>query len=185
MQQETPANHAVKWGIIIGLVYCVLLWLRYSMGSDNLIMLGVWSFVGFVIVIILLVISGIQLRKKAGGYIDFKEIFKYLFIAVLIYEAFYAIFNFIYIKYVDPEFFTKLKLSMEELLAKSGESQDKMDEALEKMDKDAAAATTIGGLIKSYLISVAISGTCALIIAAIIKKKKDPFLVEQEANLQA
>jgi hypothetical protein len=185
MQQETPANHAVKWGIIIGLVYCVLLWLRYSMGSENLIMLGVWSFVGFVIVIILLVISGIQLRKKQGGFIEFKDIFKYLFITVLIYEAFYAIFNFIYIKYVDPEFFTKLKVSMEELLTKTNQPQDEIDKQIEKMDKDAAAATTIGGLIKSYLISIAISGTCALIIAAILKKKKDPFLVEQESNLQA
>jgi hypothetical protein len=74
---------------------------------------------------------------------------------------------------------------MEELLMKGNQSQDKIDESLEKLDKDAAASKTVLGLIKSYLISIAISGTCALIIAAIIKKKKDPFLVEQETNLQA
>jgi hypothetical protein len=184
MQQETPTAHSVKWGMIIGLVYCVLLWLRYNMGTNNLIMLGIWSLIGFIIVLVLLLMSGFQLRKKQGGFIEFKTIFKYLFITVLIYEAFYAVFNFIYIKYIDPEFFTKLKGAMEELLVKANESQDKIDEALEKMDKDAAAATTILGLLKSYLISVAISGTCALIMAAIIKKK-NPFQSEQETFLQA
>ena len=184
MQQETPTAHSVKWGMIIGLVYCVLLWLRYNMGTNNLIMLGIWSLIGFIIVLALLLMSGFQLRKKLGGFIEFKTIFKYLFITVLIYEAFYAVFNFIYIKYIDPEFFTKLKEAMESLLVKANESQDKIDEALAKMDKDAAAATTILGLLKSYLISVAISGTCALIFAAIIKKK-NPFQSEQETFLQA
>jgi hypothetical protein len=184
MQQETPTAHSVKWGMIIGLAYCVLLWLRYNMGTNNLIMLGIWSFIGFLIVLVLLLMSGFQLRKKLGGFIEFKTIFKYLFITVLIYEAFYAVFNFIYIKYIDPEFFTKLKVAMEELLVKANESQDKIDEALAKMDKDAAAATTFLGLLKSYLISIAISGTCALIIAAIIKKK-NPFQSEQETFLQA
>ena len=185
MQQETPVAHSVKWGIIIGLVYCVLLWLRYNMGSENMIMLGLMSIIGFIIVLVLLFISGIQLRKKQGGFIAFRDVFKYLFITVLIYEAFYAIFNFIYIKYIDPEFYTKLKLAMEELLVKANESQDKIDEMMEKWDRDAEAGSSMIGVLKSYLISVAISGTCALIIAAIIKKKKDPFLVEQETNLQA
>ena len=184
MQQETPASHAIKWGIIIGLVYCVLLWLLYSLGSENMIMLGVWSFVGFIIVMILLFMSATQLRKKMGGFIGFKELFKYLFITVLIYEAFYAIFSFIYVNYVDPEFFNKIKVAMEELLVKANESQDKIDEQMEKFDRDASSNKSMLGVLKSYLISVAISGTCALIISAIVKKKKDVFMEDTQTNPQ-
>src|SRR4051812_47178176 len=116
MQHESNISHGVKWGIIIGVVYCFLLWLRYSTGASNLMILGTWTFVGYAIVLALLLVSGFLLRKKLGGYVELKEVFKILFLSVLIYEFFYTIFNFIYMKYIDPAFFDRLRAATEELL---------------------------------------------------------------------
>ena len=175
MQKESNIAHGIKWGIIIGAVYCIMLFLRYSAGDTNPIMLAVWSFVGYAVVIGLLSYSGFDLRKKSGGYIDLKEAFKILFLSVLIFELFYTIFNFIYLKYIDPQFFETLKSATRVLLEQTDQSQDKIDEMLSKMDTDAASNQNIGNTMKSYLFSIMMSGICALIIALIIRKNKPAF----------
>lgn len=185
MQQETATSHAVKWGIIIGLVYSVLLWVRYMSGGDNPIMMFIWAIIGYIAILVLLLVSGFQLRKKMGGYIEFRQIFKYLFISVLIYEAFYTAFNFIYLEYVDPEFYTKLIAATEELMLKANSPQSEIDKAIDQMREQSEAGSNLWSIVKSYLFGLAVSGTFALIFSAIIKKKKDPFMTDMETPLQA
>lgn len=185
MQKELATAHSVKWGIIIGLIYCVLLWLRYSQGATQPILLGMFTLAGYLIVLILLLVSGFQLRSKLGGYIEFREIFKYLFITVIIFELFYNLFNFIYLKYVDPDFFQKLRDATETFMMENNVPQKDIDEMNEKLQGEADANTRIGSVVKTLLISIAVSGTFALIFSAIIKRRKDPFLNEQENTIQA
>jgi len=185
MQHQSNISHGVKWGIIIGFIYSVFLLLRYGTGATNPILLALWAFLGYAIVLVILLISGFQLRKKNGGFIELKEAFKILFLSVLIFELFYALFNFIYLKYVNPNFFQTLKESTEALLQKSNQSQEKIDEMLDKMDVQAAANTNFLDVVKSYLISISISGVFALIFALIIKRRKDPFLTQQDSSLQS
>jgi hypothetical protein len=184
MQSQKLNSFGAKWGVIIGFVYCLLLVLRYKMGGSNPIMFSLWIFVGYIVVLVLLLIAGFNLRKEMGGYIELKDAFKALFVAVLIFELFYAIFNFIYIKYVDPGFFQRLKDSTELLLQKSNQSQEKIDKALSSLDVDAAKKMNIWDVLKSYLFFVAISGVFAFLIALIVKRKKDPSLAQQENFLQ-
>jgi hypothetical protein len=174
MQQEMKTAHAVKWGIIIGLVYCVFLWLRYSMGVSNPIFMGLWAFVGYVSVLILLLVSGFQLRKLNGGFIEFKEIFKYLFISVLIFEAFYTAFNFIYLTYVDPEFFPKFRDATEDFLIRQKAPQKDIDDAMERLNEEGAANQNVMSVVKTFLFSISVSGLMALIFSFIIRTK-DPF----------
>lgn len=175
MQKESNIAHGIKWGIIIGAVYCVMLFIRYSTGDTNPIMLAVWSFIGYAVVLGLLTYSGILLRKNVGGYIDLKEAFKILFLSVLLFELFYTIFNFIYLKYIDPQFFETLKAATRVLLEQTDQSQDKIDEMLSKMDTDAASNQNIGNAMKSYLFSIMMSGIFAMIISLIIRKNKPAF----------
>src|ERR671921_528226 len=108
--------HGVKWGLIIGAVYAVLVFLRYYFGSGNVLSFSLLTYVGFPVVLILLFISGRLLRTANGGYIEMKDAFKGLFIAVLIFEAFYMLITFVYLKYIDPSFFEKLQESTERLM---------------------------------------------------------------------
>ena len=176
MQNENSGSHGLKWGIIIGIAYCLLLFLRFYWGANNAGIFGMLTFAGFLTVIILLFVCGMNFRKKNGGYLEMKEAFKTMFIAVLIFELFYSVFTIIYLKYIDPGFFDKFRVSTENLLNMAKQSQGDSDKVLQNIDQWAAQAKrlTVFDILKTYLYNVAITGLFALIFAFIIKKKQ-PF----------
>jgi hypothetical protein len=112
----------------------------------------------------------------SDGFIDFKSLFQTLFISVLIFELLYSIYTYIHLTYVDPTVGDRMRAGMEEMFDKVGDKMSDADKekALERMG-DIKKATELPQMIKSYLSSVAISGIFALIISAIVKKKKPVF----------
>jgi len=171
MQQQTNLSHGLKWGLLIGAAYIILLYARYASAASNPIMMGLWTLIGYGIVVAMLAVCGFKLRKKNGGIIDVKEAFKVLFLAVLIFELCYTVFNFIYLKYINPNFFKVYRDSMAVLLEKSGQPQARTDEMLKTIDVDAGSQMSVFDLLKAYLVSISVSGIVALILALIIKKK--------------
>lgn len=174
MKKETNISHGLQWGLIIGLVYCILLFLRYNQGNNNPLMLGVWALIGYIVVLVLLLICGFQRRKQLGGFIELKDAFQTMFVAVLIFELFYLVFNYIYFNYVEPNFFANMKDSMEAYMEKNNVSQEKIDEAMANFDKQSAKSMNLGNAFLSYAIWVCVSGVIALIFSLIVKRK-DPF----------
>lgn len=181
MQEKNVGSHGVMWGLIIGAIYCVLLFLRFDIGENSTIMFSVLAFVGYIIVIVLLLISGFRLRKKLGGFIETKTAFKGLFYAVLIFEFMYAVFNFIYLKYINPDFFYHLRDATERLLVESKQPQAQIDKMLSSIDVDAPSKMNLFDLLKSYLFWVALTGAIAFLFALIIKRKGNQF-EQQEKN---
>jgi len=179
MEQRSFTNHGLKWGLIIGMIYCILLALRYEMGETNPVVFGLWMTISFITVLVLLFISGVQLRRKAGGYIDLKETFKILFLSVLILEFMYALFNFIYLKYVNPDFFVKFKEASESMLEAAKQPREDIDKALKNIDVDAARNMNIFDFLKSYLFSIAITGIFAFFISMIVKRNPPAFQNDQ------
>lgn len=177
MNKDSSGAHGIKWGLIIGLAYALLLYLRYAVGSNNVVLFGLFTIVGFIAVLVLLLVSGFQFRKQNGGFVEMKELFKTLFIAVLIFEAFYALFTFVYLKYVDPEFFAKLRNSSETLLISAGQPQPEIDKTLANIDKMSESSKNVNvfDVLKSYLYAVGITGLFALLFAFIIKRQPPVF----------
>jgi hypothetical protein len=176
--------HGIKWGLIIGSVYAFLVFLRYYFGSGNVINFSLLTYVAFPLVLVLLFISGRQLRAANGGYIEMREAFKALFIAVLIFEAFYMLVTFVYLKYIDPDFFEKLRTSTEKLMIAAKTPQKDIDKMLSNLDQVQQQSKGIGvfDIFKTYLYSVGTTGLFALLFAFIIKRK--PPLYEQDNFLQ-
>jgi hypothetical protein len=175
MEKETNVTHGLKWGAMIGLVYCLFLFLRYNQGTGNLLYFGLWTFLGYVVVLILLLFCGITRKKKLGGFISLKNAFQTMFVAVLGFEFIYMAFNFLYLKFVDPNFFENFRISLETMLEKSNLDQEQINEQLEKFDSNTAKNLNLGSSITSFAFSIMISGIFALIFALIIKKNKGPF----------
>ncbi len=175
MQKETNVSHGLKWGVIIGIVYCIFLFLRYNFGGNNPMMLGFWTFIGYLVVLALLFVCGSIRRKQLGGYIELKDAFQTMFIAVLGFEFFYMAFNFLYLKFVNPDFFSNLKDTMEAYMIKNNVPQEDIDKALKNFDSEASKKMNLGSSILSLAFSVAISGVFAMIFALILKKKREPF----------
>lgn len=175
MKKETNVSHGLKWGAIIGLVYCLFLFLRYNQGHGNLIYFGLWTFLGYVVVLALLLFCGITRKKSLGGYIPLKEAFQTMFVAVLGFELIYMAFNFLYLQFVDPHFFENFRTALETILEKSNMDQEQIDEQLEKFDKSSAKNMNLSSSVTSFAFSVMISGIFALLFALIIKKNNNPF----------
>jgi hypothetical protein len=138
-------------------------------------MLSLWTFIGYIVVLALLFVCGNIRKKQEGGYIELKDAFQTMFIAVLGFEFFYMAFNFLYLKYVNPNFFQNLKDAVEAYMIKNNISQEQIDKTLENFDSQAAKNMNLGSSLLSLAFSVAISGVFAMIFALILKKKREPF----------
>lgn len=175
--KSSNLSNGLTFGLIAGLIYCISLFIRYSLTSTNVIATFALSFLFYLIVIGVLVFCGVTRRKQLGGFIDLKEAFQTIFVAILVAELIYVIFNFVYLKFIDPEYFDRLKNAMEKFFENSGMSDEQKEKQIEIMNErfDKQKDTGFGGIALSYLIGVAITGVFGLIISLILKKKKPVF----------
>jgi len=172
MQKKDNVSHGLRWGTIIGIIYCVLLFLRYYLGVKNPIVFGAITLCSFIIILVLLLVCGLKRKKQLGGYIEVKDAFQTMFVAVICFEIFYTAFNFIYLKYINPDFFQQLKDATEAFMVNNKVSQKDIDNSVSKIDLQASKNMNLGTSFLSLAYSVLISGIFALIFALIIKKKK-------------
>lgn len=110
---------SVLFGIIIGLIYVLVLFWRWRVVSDESL-LGMRTMSGYAVVVICLIIEALFIRHVQHGVIRLKALFTALIISVLIFEFFCTLFNYIYLKYIDPGLIEKLKIEMLQLLSRSG-----------------------------------------------------------------
>jgi hypothetical protein len=161
----------LRFGLITGLVYMVLLFFRYKYFASNPVQFGLSALVTYIVILMLYLFTGIARRKELGGYGESREIFQSIFIVILITELFYILFNLIYLKYVDPAFWENLKtttLSYYKGLKLGGEQMEQRMKSFKDVDQQ----TKPMGLLKGYGFSVIIDSLFGLIFAAILRKKK-------------
>jgi len=174
---------ALRYGLLIGgisIVLSLIFWVVDPLMQYT----NSWvSFLVLVIMIVLLVIFGLEMRKAVGGYWTFGEAFKGLFIMSVYASVLGIIFHYILFTFIDPTLGQRateaVVAKMTESLSNAGLSQDKIDEFTTSMDgkMDATAkneAINLG-------IGIIIYAIIDLIIAAIIKKNP-PFapIIEDE-----
>jgi Protein of unknown function (DUF4199) len=155
-------------------MYIILLFCRYHFFTSNPLSFGLFAIVSYIVILVLFLFTGIYRKKELGGYAEMKEIFQSIFIAILITEAVYVIFNFIYLKYVDPAFWENFKTGTLAFLEKSKVPEDQIDKQMENF-KDIDQQTKPMGLLKGYGTAVVIDSVFGLIFAAILRKKKPVF----------
>ena len=171
MQKQNNVSHGLKWGTIIGVIYCVLLFLRYNQGVKNPVVFSALTFCGYIIILVLLLICGIKRKKQLGGYIEIKDAFQTMFVAVICFEFFFMAFNFIYLKFIDPDFVQKLKESTELFMARNNVSSKDIDDAFKKIDTQADKNSSLGPSFLSLAYSIVVSGIFALILPSLSKRK--------------
>jgi hypothetical protein len=161
----------MRFGLITGLVYMVLLFFRYKYFASNPVQFGLSALVTYLVILMLYLFTGIARRKELGGYGESREIFQSIFIVILITELVYILFNLIYLKYVDPAFWENLKttsLSYYKGLKLDGVQMEQRMKSFKDVDQQ----TKPMGLLKGYGFSVIIDSLFGLIFAAILRKKK-------------
>ena len=175
--KSSNLSNGLTFGLIAGLIFCISLFIRYNITSTNVIMTLAISLLFYFVVIGVFVFCGLTRKKQLGGYLELKDAFQTIFIAVLIAELIYVIFNFIYLKFIDPGYLDRLKTAMEKFFENSGMSDEQKEKQIEMMEERIAKQknAAFGQIALVYLIGVAISGVVGLIISLIIRKKKPVF----------
>src|ERR1700722_12834916 len=141
MSDLTPSSKysvPMRFGLITGLVYMVLLFFRYKYFASNPVQFGLSALVTYMVILMLYLFTGIARRKELGGYGESREIFQSIFIVILITELVYILFNLIYLKYVDPAFWENLKttsLSYYKGLKLDGEQMEQRMKSFKDVDQ--------------------------------------------------
>ena len=174
MASEKPLMAGVKYGLLAGLIYIVLLLLQYTFPSESPIAFAGIKLVIYLIIIGVFVFAAIARKKELGGYADFKTVFQTIFITIVITEVLYAAFNYIYLNYIDPQFLDTVTNNTITWLEKKGLPQEQLDKQIETM-KERSVKPSLRNTFVGIGIWVIIDSIFGLIIAAIVKKNKPLF----------
>jgi len=161
----------IRFGLLTGAIYILLLFVRYHFSSSNPIFIVVFATISYLIILLFFLVTGIARKKELGGFAETREIFQSIFIAILITELFYVLFNLIYFRFIDPAFWDHFRSTTLAFMEKAGLTQDEIDEKM-KSFKDAGQQTSPLGLLKGYGTSVVVDSIFGLIFAALLRKKK-------------
>jgi len=179
MQPTSKYSTGLRFGLIIGLIYAILLFVRFNFFAGSPLSFGLFAIVSYLLILVLYLFAGISRKKELGGYADFKDIFQTIFISILITEAVYVIFTSAYLRFIDPSFWDNFKVVTRNFFEKAGMTQDQIDAKMKGFD-EANKEMTPWAMVKGYGTWVIIDSIVGMIYSSILRKKKDIF---QETKL--
>lgn len=163
---------ALRNGLLIGAISIVLTFVLWIVDplmqyTNTAASLGL-----AVLVLVLFVIFGLEIRKTLGGYWTFGEAFKGLFIMSLYVSILTILFNYILFTFIDPTLSQRVSeaiiAKVTESLSTSGLSQEKIDDVTKSMHGKFDAS------LKNEAVNLGVGlifyAVVDLVIAAIIKK---------------
>jgi len=171
MNEASRYRVGIRFGIITALLYAVLLFVRYRFFASNPVSFGLFAAVSYILILLLYLYTGMTRKKELGGYGEMKEIFQSIFISILITEGAYLIFNFIYLKYIDPSFWEKFRTTSLAYLEKMRLPEDQIDQQM-KSYKNVDDQMKPFGLLQGYGYGVIIDSVFGFIFAFILRKKR-------------
>lgn len=186
LQIQDLSKLALRGGLFIGAIYVVVLIVLQIVDPVILFTNSLIGILMTIIPIVLLVVIGLDTRKKIGGYWTYKQAFQCLIIMSFFLVLLTQIYNFILIKYYDPTLIVKIKDALVESisskLSKFGMDQDAIDAAVKKSTTsiEEKMQPNFKNLVINFGISFLWYGVVSLIVAAIIKKVR-PLYVQDES----
>lgn len=164
---------AALYGLILGIIYLVL-YSACNILVGKFIAFYLAKFVGYVLFFIIMGVFATRIKKSNGGYIEFREIFGAIFIMILISELIYVVYNFIYYKYIDPQFMDKMKVAYMTFMENFKIPDDKLEDANKSMDKAMAEVKTFNLLnnLKSYLSIIIMDSLFGMLVCLAVRKSR-------------
>lgn len=173
--QPTLINHAMKWGLIIGLLGVVVTLLMYVI--DVTLFANAWTGL-FLLVVFLAIISYgvIDYRKQIGGFLSFGKAWQHAFLVFIISGIIGLIFRILLFTVIDPEAAQiAIQASIEQGIAMAerfGANQAALDQAMPDIERRARESFEVSGMIKGFGWGLIFYAVLSLIAAAIGKKKE-------------
>jgi hypothetical protein len=168
-------REGIKIGLVNGIIALLLMYGSYYMGLNNFVTVQFISkFIPYMMII--LIIYGLQLRKRNGGYLSFRDGLKYSFMSYVIVAVLLAIGTYILFNVIDKDLTQKsFDLSLEKIkntFAGMGMKDEDVEKAMgnreaQKTDFPTIFLGTGFGLIWDFVVS--------LLVSLIIRREKPVF----------
>lgn len=171
----TLMNHAIRWGLIVGLISGVLSLLYYAIDYSLMAdwKVGLFSmaiYIGFTIY------AGINFRNETGPYLSFGKAYQHGFLVFAISGLIATVVGILLFQVIDTELggkVTEVALEKtEEMMNNFGAPQGQIDQAMEDTRKRMEDQYTILGQLKGYGIILIVSAVLALITGLIVRKSE-------------
>jgi len=174
---ETPKSGSkfatgIKYGIIAGIVYILLILIRYLFLDYNPMIFTGAMLISYIIIIVFFIMAAIERKKELGGYADLKDLFAPVFIVILFAEVCYAVFNYIYLNFIDPDFFNHFMQTTMEYVKKMGGSTDAISKQMDKMEAQNAEKMSVLHALMGLGMWIIIDSVIGILIALIIRKPR-------------
>ncbi len=183
MESNTKAfwKSAINHGLIFGIILIII---QLLMWMFNFVPVGIAK--GALALLISLVFYVIALflftknyrDKNLGGIIPYGQAFLYGLTVFMIASIIGAIFNFIFLTFIDPEYTQRvIKITAdwtENFMRDKGMSEDMINQSLDKINSK-KIPTPIGSSLKSLIAAAIMGAIISLISSAFAKKVDDPF----------
>ena len=167
-------NHAIKSGLIVGVVGIVLTLVFYLI--DPAILGSMWMLLLLVFFLFLVCYFGIQHRNEEGGFMSFGKAWGYSMQLLVIAGIVGTLFNILLYNVIDPELpgivADKAAENAEAMMRRFGAPENQMDEGIEKARQDALDRTTVVGALTGFLWGLIFYAIISLITGVIIKKQE-------------
>lgn len=177
-KQSPLLKSSLSNGIVLGILsilISVIVWVGgfiESMGIFGSTIIGVISLI--INFIILFIFAKNYRNKEFGGYISFKEAFKFVLLVIIFATVITIIYTYIFHKFIAPDYMANLYAVLEQkliiYLENMGASEEIIDKQLKQFNEVPSIWKTLSqsalfGLIGGIIIS--------LIVAAVVKKKDE------------
>ncbi|MGC4020752.1 MAG: DUF4199 domain-containing protein [Cyclobacteriaceae bacterium] len=174
---EKPSlmQHALKWGVIMGIINVVIGVLLYVVDYT---MLTDWK-TGILIVLLVIgvtIYAGINYRSEVGGFLGYGKAWQHGMIFMAVGGLVYSIYNLILYTIIDPELPAKLveaAVEKAQAMAESfGASGDALDKAMEDTRKRTEGQFSVVGVMTGFAFSLIFYAIIALITALFVRKNQ-------------
>lgn len=157
-------------GIIAAICCIALIVCRYKYFGSNPQELGFATAAGFGVLIVIFFITAAVRRKELGGYATLKELFGTLFITILIAELAFAVFNYIYLCYIDPGFLARFAQGSEAWMQQTHVAEQHIAEFRKQMAAQDPRSLSV--LAFGFARAVIVDSIAGIVIAFFMKKNK-------------
>jgi hypothetical protein len=174
-QTINKTNIGMNYGLIAGLIICVISLLQYLGGLD--MYLSPIGYVSYLVIITMAVLAALKVRKANEGFLEFGEALKVTFSVFALALILQTIFTYVLFNYIDVSFKQAVSQEVlnktEQMMRKFGASDSQIDDAIEsERTKDQFA---LGRVLLGYGISCIVAFIFCLLISVIVKKSKPAF----------
>lgn len=175
MNDISQKNIGQLYGLINGGVAIVFTLILYFIGVNAFLSMFTW--VGVALMIAVSVMGGLQKRKLQGDYIEFGEALKLTFTILVLGSLLNTIFEYILMNFLDVPFRQALAQATadkaEQMMERFGMPESQIDKATEQILN--GNTYSAGSLFLSFAFRCIGWFIVALIVSAIIKRKRPPF----------